>query len=356
MAAHTLLKFEGHNYFRQRLVLATLSGKTLRIDKIRSDDQNPGLRDFEASFLRLLENVTNGSVIEISYTVYKPGVITGGKVSHDCGVARSIGYFLEAIIALAPFAKTPLHLTLAGITNDNVDLSVDTLRTVTLPQLKRFGVEDGLELKIIKRGAPPLGGGEILFHCPNVRQLCPVQFTDEGRIKRIRGIAYCTRVSPQTANRLVDSARSVLNRYIPDVYIYTDVYKGPESGKSPGFSLSLVAESTTGVLLSAERAAEKGETPEDLSRVAAKMLLAEVRRGGCVDSANQWLNLLFMVLGPEDVSKVRVGKLTPFTIQYLRDLKDFFGVAFKIKPDATSQTIMMACLGIGYSNANKKTT
>lgn len=39
-----VLKYEGHNYFRQRLVLATLSGKVLKIDKIRSNDANPGLR------------------------------------------------------------------------------------------------------------------------------------------------------------------------------------------------------------------------------------------------------------------------------------------------------------------------
>lgn len=39
-----LLKFEGYNYFRQRLILATLSGKPVRIEKIRSDDENPGLR------------------------------------------------------------------------------------------------------------------------------------------------------------------------------------------------------------------------------------------------------------------------------------------------------------------------
>lgn len=39
-----LLTFEGHNYLRQRLVLATLSGKYVRIDKIRSDDENPGIR------------------------------------------------------------------------------------------------------------------------------------------------------------------------------------------------------------------------------------------------------------------------------------------------------------------------
>ena len=40
----SILKFEGYNYLRQRLILATLSGKPVRIEKIRSDDENPGLR------------------------------------------------------------------------------------------------------------------------------------------------------------------------------------------------------------------------------------------------------------------------------------------------------------------------
>lgn len=47
----------------------------------------------------------------------------------------------------------------------------------------------------------------------------------------ILGRRYSTRVSPQFANRMVEAARSVLNRYIPDIYLYTDVYKGEESGK-----------------------------------------------------------------------------------------------------------------------------
>ncbi|CAG8492700.1 11134_t:CDS:2, partial [Scutellospora calospora] len=191
--ASKVLKFSGHNYLRQRLILATLSGKTVKIDKIRSEDSNPGLQDFEASFLRLLDKVTNGSIIEINYTgtsvLYKPGIITGGNISHDCGAARAIGYFLEPMIALAPFSKDQFNLTLSGITNDNVDTSMDIMRTAVLLQLRRFGIEEGLELKILKRGAPPLGGGEVNFKCPIVKALKPMQFTDEGRIKRIRGVA-----------------------------------------------------------------------------------------------------------------------------------------------------------------------
>lgn len=347
-------------FCRQRLVLAILSGKTVKIDKIRSDDNDPGLKDFEANFLRLLDKVTNGSIIEINYSgtsvLFKPGIITGGKISHDCGTARAIGYFLEPMIALAPFSKDPFNLTFFGITNDNVDLSMDIIRTAVLLQLRRFGIEEGLELKISKRGAPPLGGGEVNFKCPIVKSLKPMQFTDEGRIKRIRGIACCTRVSPQNSNRMVDAARSVLNRYIPDVYIYTDVYKGEESGKSPGFALSLVAESTTSVLITAEQAANPGETPEDIGRRTAKLLLSEIRKGGCIGSPNQWLMLLFMVLSSEDVSKIRLGQLTAFTIQYLRDIRDFFDVTFKIQQDAESNTLLLTCVGVGYINYNKKTT
>ncbi|KAG9287342.1 hypothetical protein G9A89_023713 [Geosiphon pyriformis] len=355
-----VLKFNGHNYFRQRLIMATLSGKTVKIDKIRSDETDPGLQDFETNFLRLLEKVTNGSVIEISYTgttiVYKPGIITGGKVFHDCDTSRSIGYYLEPMVAIAPFAKTPFDLTLTGITNDNTDITVDTIRTVTLLQLKRFGIDGDIELKITKRGAPPLGGGEITFKCPTVRTLRPMQYTEEGRIKRIRGIAYSTRVSPQMANRMVESARSVLNRYIPDVYIYTDVFKGEQSGKSPGFALSLVGESTTGALISAEQVANPGETPEDIGRKTAKLLLEEISKGGCVDSVSQWLVLLMMVLGPEDVSKVRIGQLTALTIQLLRDIKDFFGVTFKIQTEQdVNQTLILTSVGIGYINYSKKT-
>ena len=55
---------------------------------------------------------------------FKPGVMLGGSIQHDCPNSRAIGYFLEPLIALAPFGKHPLQLTLNGITNDNIDVSV----------------------------------------------------------------------------------------------------------------------------------------------------------------------------------------------------------------------------------------
>ncbi|EEB92177.1 hypothetical protein MPER_09350, partial [Moniliophthora perniciosa FA553] len=238
MSGGGLVHYSGHQYLRHRLVLSILSGKPVRIDKIRSDDKNPGLRDFEISLLRLLEKVTNGTVIEISVTgtaiLLKPGIISGGTVTHDCTLSRSIGYFLEPVIMLAPFSKKPMQLTLRGITTDDKDLSADLIRTVTLPHLQLFGISDGLELRIKRRGAPPGGGGEVQFVCPIVKQVKTLNFVEPGRIKRIRGIAHAVRVNPQFSNRMIEASRSILNRYIPDIYLYSDVYKGDESGKSPG--------------------------------------------------------------------------------------------------------------------------
>ncbi len=53
-----------------------------------------------------------------------------------------------------------------------------------------------------------------------------------------------------------------------------------------------------------------------------------------------WFFLISPLSLSQDVSKVRIGKLSPFTIELLRDIKTFFGVSYKLKPDATNQTTL----------------
>lgn len=55
---------------------------------------------------------------------FNPGSLLGGKSKHDCDNGRAIGYYLEALLCLAPFCKMPLQITLRGITNNNQDPSV----------------------------------------------------------------------------------------------------------------------------------------------------------------------------------------------------------------------------------------
>lgn len=175
MATNQPIKLRGCTQFRQRIVFSTLSSKRIRIDNIRDKDEAPGLRDFEASFLRLVDKLTNGCKIEINETgtsmKYAPGLISGGIVEHDCGTSRSIGWFIEGILPLLPFAKKATSIVFTGITNDDADFSVDTLKLIHLPLLPHFGISEELKLDIKKRGAAPLGGGLVTLTCPIVREL-----------------------------------------------------------------------------------------------------------------------------------------------------------------------------------------
>lgn len=368
------LKYEGCNYLRQRLILATLSGRSVEITNIRHKEDNPGLQEYEASFIRLMDAITNGSRIEVNETgtrlFYQPGLLAGGRIEHDCNTHRGIGYYLEALVCLAPFCKKAVHAVLRGVTNDPIDPSVDTFKQGTLTVLKKFlGYDEGLEFKIVKRGLPPGGGGEVLFRCPVRRQLRPIQFTDAGKIKRIRGVAYATRVSPTVVNRIVESAKGILLKFLPDVYIHSDHCHGSQAGKSPGFGITLVAETINGVFLTAEMVSnspssgKEPNVPENIGKTAAHLLLEEVYRGGCVGSSDQSLACLFMALGQQDVSKLLLGPLSPYTIQFLRHLKDFFQVMFKMDIRVNedhlrigADKILMTCVGVGFTNLSKVTS
>ncbi len=355
------LRYTGAAHFRTRILLSTLSGRPVRIDSIRADQADVGLRDYEACFLRLIEKLTNGCEVVINETGtalrYRPGIIVGGAgLSHDCGTSRAIGWFAQPLLALAPFAKQPLSITLRGVTNGPDDMSVDVLRTVALPLLRHFGIE-GAALSVVRRGAPPAGGGEVQLSVPNARQLSPVSLVDAGKVRRVRGVAYGAKVSAQMANRMVDGSRSVLNHFLPDVWVYTDVHKGRTSGGSPGFGLALVGETTSGALLSAEMAGSPSVLPEEVGVSVADALLEEVGACGAVDSSHQPLLLTLMCLGPEDVSRVRLGReLTPQAVDTLRLLRDFVGVAFTIDPDPADGSLLLACRGVGLVNINKRVT
>lgn len=90
-----LLKFHGSNFLKQRLILSMLSGKPVQIVDIRSDDDEPGLRGYEVSLIRLFDKISNGSDIDINKSgtavYFRPGLLHGGTITHDCNVERGIG-------------------------------------------------------------------------------------------------------------------------------------------------------------------------------------------------------------------------------------------------------------------------
>lgn len=62
---------------------------------------------------------------------------------------------------------------------------MDVWRSATLPLVRQLtGLEDGLALKVARRGVAPGGGGEVHLNVPLAGRLPPVSMVDEGARRR----------------------------------------------------------------------------------------------------------------------------------------------------------------------------
>jgi len=145
---------QGSNFFRQRIILSLLSSRPVKISNIRSnsDDLVVGLKPYEVSFIHLVSEISNGSKIKISETGTEvtciPGLLTGGAVEFKADPAKSLSYYLEPILFLAPFCKKPLELTIRGrLQNDTSGYnSVYKLKHAALPIMELFGLEPEIQV------------------------------------------------------------------------------------------------------------------------------------------------------------------------------------------------------------------
>lgn len=401
-----LLQFEGHRHLTTRLLLSTLTGRPIRISKIRPASTRPGLTPYETNFIRLLDAVTNGSQIQFSMTgttlVYRPGLITGsaeglgamsGVIRHEipreCS-KRGVSWWLLPLALLAPFSKGAVNVTMWGegcVTSCTAagDVSVDTVRTAILPLYKNFGIERNIELRVLKRSCAPApgkgAGGEVqLVFGHQVRLPKTLHLMNKGRVKRIRGVAYAVGVSGSNNARMIETARSVLNKFVPDTYIFSDVSPAPfissptksdPNGKlkgAVGFGISLVAESSTNCFYSADVASpsQGGAIPEDIGKQCAYQLLEKISQGGCVEVTAASTVMSLMAMGSEDVGRVCLGRdvlATEEVIQLGRDAKAFTGAAWGFRSNKGEEEeeeeggggeIVVSVVGRGVGNVGRK--
>lgn len=400
-AVQAPLRFKTQTALAHRLVLSTLTGRAVHVSQIRpSSHTNPGLAPHEISFLRLLEAVTNGSNIEISYTgttlLYRPGLITGsapgsgasgGVIRHElpAGCTRGVSYFLVPLCLLAPFSKAPVNVLFTGpgvVTSATPagDMSADSVRTAILPLYAAFGIQNKLELRILRRSNLGPGGkggaGEVqLVFGHQIRLPKTIHSINPGRVKKVRGVAYCTGVSASNNARMIEAARGVLNPLVRDTYIFSDVSSAPftpstdksdANGKKKigiGFGLSLVAESSTGSLFSADLASPPsgGLPPEELGQQCAYHLLESISLGGSVSLAAAPTVLTLMAMGSEDVGRLQIGKevlATDTIISLGRDLKAFGASGWGIRESdsASDSDVVLSVVGRGVGNVGRKIT
>ena len=318
------------NLFRLKIAYSFLLNRPIKISNIRADSTNPGMTQYEVNFLHLVSEISNGTIIKINQTgtgfTLIPGTITnnyGDELIFECDKSRCITYYAEGLIPICLYGKESLHIKLKGITNNLIDNSVDSFKMSTCVLLQKLIIGDKVEFKINKRGVLPNGIGEIEFKIPIITGLAPFDWLNEGKIKRVRGIAFTSKLPASFTTQMVDTCRGVLNNFLPDVWISVDNYKDKELDKiSPGYGISITAETKEGFALSTDLMNDKEDltnNANDISRECSIKFLNDIYKSGCVNIHNQGLFLFLMALSEKNyVSYMKIGKISEHTKQILR--------------------------------------
>ncbi|KAF1744438.1 hypothetical protein MXB_5650, partial [Myxobolus squamalis] len=280
----SVIEIDGAGHFRHALALSILSKIPIKIKNIRINDEKFGIFEYETNLLQLVDNLMDGSVIQISADglslYFKPGSFAGGVVKHKCSIHRPIGYYLEFVTWISLSLKNKLSLTLEGITNCSGDPSVDAIRISSLNLMRNIGFDIETKIDIVRRGYGPLGGGACVFTCIPPRTVSPINITDIGSFTNVKGTSYSMRVSPQIGDRLVEYANNHLSNITHHISIKTDHRKSFGGGLSPGYGLVLSAETNTGVIITSEAGTQTnhliGTDPESISISACHSLFQEI--------------------------------------------------------------------------------
>jgi RNA 3'-terminal phosphate cyclase (ATP) len=270
---------------RYAVAFSALLGQPLRLLNARAKREQPGLRPQHlASVLACAELCgakTEGlSVGAREFTFVPGGRIKGGSFAWNIGTAGSATMLALSILPLACFADRPLTTRVTGGVFQDFAPSPYHMQYVLAPLLERMGVR--IALRVVRAGYVPRGAGVIELHVtPTQRPLRPLTLVEQGRLRRVDGIAFSSHLEGRRVSERM--ARTCEEHLVKGGFAATIDRVNDTAALHAGASLAVWSESSTGCIVGADRAGARGRSSEAIGRFVAEALLADLARGATVD-------------------------------------------------------------------------
>ncbi len=240
----------GGQMLRTALALSAVSQEPFRMTNIRSGRDVPGLKPQHLAAVKTVQKLCNavveGDAIGSTELTFFPKPIKGGAIEIDVGTAGSVTLVLHAAVLPSLFAKQSTRLLITGGTDVEHALSIDYFSEVFLPQMR--GWCEKIEVKLIKRGYYPAGGGQVeLFVKPKIkrsefetfdsfvtalRAVVPrMNLSEQGHLMLIKGVSHASHEleRDKVAERQANAALAMLMKR-GDVKIISEYVKTSCSG------------------------------------------------------------------------------------------------------------------------------
>jgi RNA 3'-phosphate cyclase len=329
----------GGQILRTAAAFSVISGRPIRVTKIRSGREVPGLRQQHLSALEILRQVSGGSLegarVGSTEIAFAPGTVKGGKLSFDLRTAASITLVLQAVIPAAALSGIPLSLALVGGTDVPWSPTFDYFATVVKAAYARIGIR--FSSVASRRGYYPRGGGRVSVEIEPCGAVVPLSMLSPPTTRSAFLVSRCGHLPRHVAERQLASAVTTLRAKGIEVAESSIVQ---EDSDSPGSSI-LAYSITPEVIAGGDSIGARGKPAEEVGREAADHFAAACESGACIDS-----NLADMVAPlvslSKETSRFRVPSVTLHLETSLYVARLFTGCEWRAEKDGTSSVVSIS--------------
>ncbi|MBI3860027.1 MAG: RNA 3'-terminal phosphate cyclase [Thaumarchaeota archaeon] len=327
----------GGQIVRTAVAFSAIKSLPVRVRNIRAGRRDPGLKAQHASALRILaqvfeadlEGASEGST-DVSFA---PGAPHASRIVVDARTAASITLVLQAVVPAVSISRSSLELELRGGTDVPWSPTLDYLTDVASPLYRSLGIK--FDLKCLKRGYYPVGGGSVEVKIESCDEVSPVDLTKVIGSPSAKIVSRCAALPRHVAERQAGAAVRVLTDR--GIGCSQPLISEEESG-SPGSSV-LVRTESGGRTMGADSIGARGKPAEEVGKDAATRFAETAASGAAMDfnvadMVAPWLSLareesVFTV--PSVTAHLRTGLHLAELFTGCSHTTESFGKAFKVK-------------------------
>lgn len=320
----------GGQIVRTSLALSLLTGRSVRIVRIRARRSKPGLQPQHRQSVLAAAAVggarVEGAELGSGVVAFEPGRVAAGEYRFDIGTAGAVSLVLQTVfVPLALAAGGESRLTLTGGTHVPWSPTFEYLQEVWFPAMRSVGFEADIELELA--GFYPKGGGQVVARIRPARGVAPLRILERGELLRIRGLSLAANLPPSVAERQKNGALERLRRR--GVSTGADVAVEPMASRFQGTAILLVAEFER-ARLAATAIGRLGKPAEEVGGEAAEALADEIEARGATVDRHLADQLMLPLAFADGVSEYRVREGTGHMLANAEVLRAFLGDVIEI--------------------------
>lgn len=204
----------GGQVLRTALTLALLKGTAIHIEGIRGRRKNPGLQRQHLTCVQAAtaigEAEVHGAQLGSQTLTFAPRRIRAGSYRFSVGTAGSTTLVLQTVLPALLRADEPSTVVLEGGTHNPMAPPFEFVQSAFAPALKLMGAD--LELRLLRHGFYPAGGGLMSAAIQPANELRPLQLLERPKSKPWRARVLMSKLPTEIGERELDHLLSRLSR------------------------------------------------------------------------------------------------------------------------------------------------